>query len=162
VIAGHPLCLLGARKPLGRREVNTIPLKPPLVERCLRLVRSRPVRLTVNGLSLAVVAVVVFFAVRHFQRHGWPLRHANVLLVLAASGLFLAAYGFKAFGWRRLFARSERPSSLTLAAAGGAAAVTGIALPGRFDEAVRIGVVRRLRANAQASVRSAFPCSCSA
>src|SRR6266571_1659647 len=113
--------------------------------RCLRLARLRPVRLAFNGLSVAVVAVVVFFTVRHFRRHGWPLQHANVPLVLAAAGLFLAAYAFKAFGWRRLFARSERPSPLTLAAAGGAAAVTGIALPGRFDEAVRIGVVRRLR-----------------
>jgi hypothetical protein len=65
--------------------------------------------------------------------------------VLAAAALFLGAYGFKALGWRRLFVRSERPSPLTLAAAGGAAALTGIALPGRFDEAVRIGVVRRIR-----------------
>jgi hypothetical protein len=47
--------------------------------------------------------------VRHFLRHGWPLQHANVLLMAAAVGLFLAAYGFKAFGWRRLFARSVLP-----------------------------------------------------
>jgi uncharacterized membrane protein YbhN (UPF0104 family) len=32
---------------------------------------------------------------------------------------------------------------MTLAAAGGAASVTGIALPGRFDEVVRIAVVRK-------------------
>ena len=37
----------------------------------------------------------------------------------------------------------ERPASLALAAAGGAASVTGIALPGRFDELVRVAVVRR-------------------
>ena len=44
----------------------------------------------------------------------------------------------------RLFAEGERPERLTLAAAGGAAAVGGVALPGRFDEAIRIAVVRRL------------------
>ncbi len=113
------------------------------MERTLRLARSREIRLALNLGSAALVLVIVLFTVRHFVHHGWPLHRANVLLVLAAAGLFLAAYAFKAFGWRRLFARHERPSSLALAAAGGAAAVTGIALPGRFDEAVRIGVVRR-------------------
>ena len=93
--------------------------------------------------SVVLVAVVGFFLVRHFRSAGWPLHHTNVLLVVAAGALFVLAYGFKAFGWRRLFARDERPSALALATAGGAAAVTGIALPGRFDEAVRIGVVRR-------------------
>src|SRR5947209_6608691 len=32
----------------------------------------------------------------------------------------------------------------TLSAAGGAASLGGVALPGRFDEAIRIAVVRRL------------------
>jgi hypothetical protein len=126
-------------------RITPIPPIPALLDRSLRLVRSRSARLALNGLSVVAVAMVVLFTVRHFLRHGWPLQHANVLLVAAAAGLFLAAYGFKAFGWHRLFVRSERPSPLTLAAAGGAAALTGIALPGRFDEAVRIGVVRRFR-----------------
>jgi hypothetical protein len=65
-------------------------------------------------------------------------------LVGAAGALFLAAYAFKAWGWQRLFAPHERPQALTLAAAGGAASVGGVALPGRFDEAIRIAVVRRL------------------
>ena len=43
-----------------------------------------------------------------------------------------------------MFAPHERPQALTLAAAGGAASVGGVALPGRFDEAIRIAVVRRL------------------
>lgn len=107
--------------------------------------RSRSARRLLNALSVVSVALVVFFTVRHFLRHGWPLHHANVLLVGAAAGLFLAAYGFKAFGWGRLFTGSQRPSPFSLAVAGGAAALTGIALPGRFDEAVRIAVVRRLR-----------------
>ncbi|MFL6028767.1 MAG: lysylphosphatidylglycerol synthase domain-containing protein, partial [Gaiellaceae bacterium] len=46
--------------------------------------------------------------------------------------------------WQRLFRAEERPEALTLAAAGGAASVGGVALPGRFDEAIRIAVVRRL------------------
>jgi hypothetical protein len=115
------------------------------VERYLRLVRARPVRVAVNGLSLAVVATIVVFTARHFIRHGWPLHDVNVALVLAAAALFFGAYAFKASGWRLLLSHSERPSSFALAVAGGAAAVTGIALPGRFDEAVRIGVVRRYR-----------------
>ena len=115
------------------------------MKRYLLLARSRSARRVLNAFSVVIVALVAFFTVRHFLRHGWPLQHANVLLVCAAAGLFLAAYGFKAFGWGRLFVRSERPSPLSLAAAGGAAALTGIALPGRFDEVVRIAVVRRLR-----------------
>ena len=61
----------------------------------------------------------------------------------AAGILFLFAYAFKAWGWQRLFTEDERPEALTLAAAGGAASVGGVALPGRFDEAIRIAVVRR-------------------
>jgi uncharacterized membrane protein YbhN (UPF0104 family) len=116
-----------------------------LVERLLGLARSRKTRIALNAGSTVLVAVVTAFTVRHFVKHGWPLHHANVFLVLVAAAIFLVAYGFKAIGWSRLFVRDERPSPLELAAAGGAAAVTGIALPGRFDEAVRIGMVRRFR-----------------
>jgi uncharacterized membrane protein YbhN (UPF0104 family) len=75
---------------------------------------------------------------------GWPLAHANPYLVGAAGALFVAAFGFKAWGWQRLFAEGDRPKALNLAAAGGAASVGGVALPGRFDEAIRIAVVRKL------------------
>ena len=75
---------------------------------------------------------------RHFIQNGWPLGHANVLGVLGAGALFLGAYGFKAWGWQRLFRHDQRPGTLALAAAGGAATVTGLALPGRADEVVRI------------------------
>ena len=87
------------------------------------------------------------FTVRHFVDKGWPLTNADPLLVCAAAALFLGAYGFKALGWRRLFAREERPSPQALAAATGAATVTGVALPGRFDDLVRITVVRRFRSS---------------
>jgi uncharacterized membrane protein YbhN (UPF0104 family) len=90
--------------------------------------------------ALAAAALTVL----HFVHSGWPLANADPLLVVAAGILFLFAYAFKAWGWQRLFSEDERPEALTLAAAGGAASVGGVALPGRFDEAIRIAVVRRL------------------
>jgi uncharacterized membrane protein YbhN (UPF0104 family) len=106
--------------------------------------KSRKVRIAVNAgfVSIALAAAVV--TALHFAHSGWPLAHANPGLVVAAGFLFLGAYAFKAWGWQRLFAPNERPQALTLAAAGGAASVGGVALPGRFDEAIRIAVVRRL------------------
>jgi hypothetical protein len=64
-------------------------------------------------------------------------------MVGASALLFFIAYAFKAWGWQRLFAKHERPSSSALAFAGGAACVGGIALPGRIDDAVRIAIVKR-------------------
>jgi len=82
---------------------------------------------------------------RHFVRNGWPLHRANFWLVGAAALIFACAYAAKAWGWQRLFSDGERPAVLTLAAAGGAASVGGIALPGRCDEVIRVAVVRRCR-----------------
>jgi uncharacterized membrane protein YbhN (UPF0104 family) len=96
-----------------------------------------------NVSSALLVLVVGTLVARHFARSGWPIHKANFYLVGLAAGLFLLSYGFKAFGWQRLFQQSSRPQVLTLAAAGGAAAVGGIALPGRIDELIRIAVVRR-------------------
>jgi uncharacterized membrane protein YbhN (UPF0104 family) len=98
-----------------------------------------------NVLAVILALAVGGLAVRHFAVHGWPIHDANVWLVLLTGAIFLAAYGFKAWGWQRLFRRERRPAVVTLAAAGGAASVGGIALPGRFDEVVRIAVVRRCR-----------------
>ena len=113
--------------------------------RALALARSKPLRvgLTVCVSALGIAAAAL--AVRHFTTQGWPLAHADPLLVVAAGGLFLGAYAAKAFGWKRLFARDVRPSAPALAAATGAATVTGVALPGRFDDLVRVTVVRRFR-----------------
>jgi hypothetical protein len=92
-----------------------------------------------------VGAVGIFALVgRHFASIGWPLEHADLGLVAIAGSLFLCSYAFKAFGWQRLFRPPERPRSFTLAVASGAAAVTGVALPGRFDDVVRVAVVRRV------------------
>ena len=105
-------------------------------------VRLKPL---LNILAVAFALTVGGLVVRHFLIHGWPIHHANVWLVVLTGFIFLAAYGFKAWGWQRLFRRERRPAMVTLAAAGGAASVGGIALPGRFDELLRIAVVRRCR-----------------
>ncbi len=98
---------------------------------------------------LNVVFVLVALAVaglaRHFVRSGWPLHRANLWLVGVAALIFVGAYAAKAWGWQRLFRDEQRPAVLTLAAAGGAASVGGIALPGRCDEVIRVAVVRRCR-----------------
>jgi Lysylphosphatidylglycerol synthase TM region len=112
--------------------------------RAFRLLRSRRVRIAINALFVSGALTAAALTALHFARSGWPLAKADPLLVVAAGVLFLAAYAFKAWGWQRLFAPGERPQALTLAAAGGAASVGGVALPGRFDEAIRIAVVRRL------------------
>ncbi len=105
--------------------------------------RSKRGRRTLNSLSVVLALGLGYLAYRHFADTGWPLANADPEL-LAASGLsFLLAYAFKAYGWQRLFAPHERPEPLALAAAGGAACVTGAALPGRFDDVVRVAVVRR-------------------
>lgn len=110
--------------------------------RLLPLARSRGARRAFGALSALVAALAVVLTVRHFVRSGWPMHHADARLVVLAGGLFLCAAAVKAWGWQRLFAR-ERPRVLTLAAAGGAAAVGGVAFPGRADDAIRIAVVRR-------------------
>jgi len=120
-------------------------LRAPLVVLvCLaRLARSRSGRLALTAGSGALAIGLSVLAVRHFAVTGWPLSHGRPGLLVAAGLLFLVAYAFKAYGWRRLFAADERPQPLALAAANGGASVTGVALPGRFDDAVRIAIVRR-------------------
>lgn len=92
-----------------------------------------------------VALVVTGLVVRHFAHTGWPLHRANFWLVALAAVILLGAYAAKAWGWQRLFRSEQRPAVLTLAAAGGAASVGGIALPGRCDEVIRVAVVRRCR-----------------
>jgi len=97
--------------------------------------------------SVGATAVSVV-TVRHYATHGWPLSGANSWLVAAAGALFLLAFALKGAGWRRLLKRSERPGSHALAAANAAASVTGVALPGRLDDVVRIAVARRFSSRA--------------
>src|SRR5437867_4347996 len=116
----------------------------PRMGRARRLAGSRRVRIGLNAVFVTGALAAAALTMLHFVHSGWPLASADPLLVTAAGILFLFAYAFKAWGWQRLFREDERPEALTLAAAGGAASVGGVALPGRFDEAIRIAVVRRL------------------
>ena len=108
-----------------------------------QLRHSRRTRWGVGLGSLAIMLVLAFLAVRHFATTSWPLSHGQPGLLLAAGLLLLLAQALKALGWARLFANRERPSPLALVAGNGGAAVIGVVLPGRFDDAMRIAVVRR-------------------
>lgn len=98
-----------------------------------------------NSLFVAGALAMTALVARHFATSGWPLHRANPWLVGAAAAMLFGSYAAKAWGWQWLFRGEERPAMLTLAAAGGAASVGGIALPGRFDEVLRVAVLRRCR-----------------
>jgi hypothetical protein len=93
------------------------------------------------GYGVVAVALAALGA-RHFAATGWPLRNGRPGVLVGATLLLLLAQALKALGWARLFARDERPSALALAAGNGGAALAGAILPGRFDDAMRIVVVR--------------------
>jgi hypothetical protein len=93
--------------------------------------------------SAAFMLLLAFLAVRHFATTSWPLSRGEPGLLVAAGLLLLLAQALKAFGWARLFTNRERPSPLALVAGNGGAALVGVVLPGRFDDAMRIAVVRR-------------------
>src|SRR5689334_8206794 len=76
----------------------------------LRRLSNRKVQLALNGAFGLVLLAVAFFSVRHFIGGGWPIHHADPVLVSGAALLFLAAAAFKAYGWQRLFHVSERPA----------------------------------------------------
>ncbi|HZC29136.1 MAG TPA: hypothetical protein VE269_05295, partial [Gaiellaceae bacterium] len=81
--------------------------------------------------------------VRHFATMPWPLSGGEPGVLAAAGVLLVIAQALKALGWARLFAPAERPHPLALAAGNGGAALIGTVLPGRFDDAMRVAVVRR-------------------
>jgi uncharacterized membrane protein YbhN (UPF0104 family) len=109
----------------------------------MELHRSRRARSGVAVLSGAVVVVLALLAVRHLATTSWPLSQGHPALLAAAGLLLLLAHALKAYGWGRLFAPHERPTPLALAAGNGGAALIGVVLPGRFDDAMRVAVVRR-------------------
>ena len=114
-----------------------------LVGALWRLGRSRPGQWAVAAGSGALVVALALLAARHFATTSWPLASGNPGVLVAAGLLLLLAQALKAHGWGRLFTPDERPKALALAAGNGGAALIGVALPGRFDDAMRIAVVRR-------------------
>jgi uncharacterized membrane protein YbhN (UPF0104 family) len=89
------------------------------------------------------VVVLALLAARHFATTSWPLANGDPGLLAAAGLLLLLAQALKAYGWGRLFPPHERPKALALPAGNGGAALIGVVLPGRFDDAMRVAVVRR-------------------
>jgi len=114
-----------------------------LVGALWRLSRSRKGRWALSIGSGAVVVALALLAARHFATTSWPLANGNPGVLAAAGVLLLLAQALKAYGWGRLFTPEERPKALALAAGNGGAALIGVVLPGRFDDAMRVAVVRR-------------------
>ena len=81
---------------------------------------------------------------RHLTDASWPLDGARVSLVFLAGALYLASFGFRAFGWQQLFPSRERPDGARCLASCGAAAASGVVLPFRLDYVVKIFTLRRL------------------
>jgi hypothetical protein len=134
------------RDPLATVAVSAVVLEGRyrLLMRALwQLRHSRRTRWGVGLGSAALMLLLAFLAVRHFATTSWPLSHGQPGLLVAAGLLLLLAQALKALGWARLFTNRERPSPLALAVGNGGAALIGVVLPGRFDDAMRIAVVRR-------------------
>src|SRR5437763_6622283 len=129
--------------------------EPSLMARLMRLwlVGMRPlvdawraprVRRCVNvGFGLGGIATVAFVG-HDLLSSDWPFPRTRLDLAAAAGALALTAAAPKALGWQRLFRGSDRPASLALASATAAASVAGVALPSRFDDAVRVAIAHRL------------------
>jgi uncharacterized membrane protein YbhN (UPF0104 family) len=128
-----------------------VPLAPIVLEGRYRLLvgalwrlgRSRKGQWALATGSGALVVALALLAARHFATTSWPLAKGEPGLLVAAGLLLLLAHALKAYGWGRLFTADERPKVLALAAGNGGAALIGVVLPGRFDDAMRVAVVRR-------------------
>ena len=110
---------------------------------CVGLRRSRRGRWALGAGTGVITLALAALAARHFAAMSWPLSTRQPGLLAAAALLLVLAQALKAFGWGRLFVPSERPTPLALAAGNGGAALVGVLLPGRFDDAMRVAVVRR-------------------
>jgi uncharacterized membrane protein YbhN (UPF0104 family) len=143
----------GARLQRDPLAVIAVPLAPIVLEGRYRLLvaalwrlrRSRKGRWALAAGSGAFAIVLALLAARHFATTSWPLSSGDPGLLVAAGLLLLLAQALKAYGWGRLFAPGERPKPLALAAGNGGAALIGVVLPGRFDDAMRVAVVRHYR-----------------
>jgi hypothetical protein len=136
------------RDPLTLIAVSTAPIVLEgryrlLVGALVRMRRSRRRRWALAVGYSAVATALALLTARHFATTSWPLTSGAPGLLVAAGLLLLLAQALKALGWSRLFALGERPTPLALAAGNGGAALIGLVLPGRFDDAMRIAVVRR-------------------
>jgi uncharacterized membrane protein YbhN (UPF0104 family) len=146
-----PSPLSGDRLQRDPLAAIAVPLAPIVLEGRYRLLvgavwqfgRSRRGRWALAAGSGALVVALALLAARHFATTSWPLTSGDPGLLVAAGLLLVLAQVLKAYGWGRLFPPHERPQPLALAAGNGGAALIGVVLPGRFDDAMRVAVVRR-------------------
>jgi uncharacterized membrane protein YbhN (UPF0104 family) len=128
--SGHGPCY--AQSPTNRPDLPAFPLVAQtfslISDRFVAAWRRPRVRLGINLACGLLATGALLLAARDVAGTGWPLQKADPLL---------------AVGWQRLFASDERPRTVALAVSGAAACVTGVALPGRFDDVVRIAVARK-------------------
>jgi uncharacterized membrane protein YbhN (UPF0104 family) len=134
--------------PLASVAVSTAPIVLEgryrlLVGSLVRLRHSRKGRWALAAGTGALCVALAFLAARHFATTSWPLANGRPSVLAAAGLLLLLAQALKAYGWGRLFTPAERPRPLALGAGNGGAALIGLILPGRFDDAARVAVVRR-------------------
>ena len=98
-----------------------------------------------GGIAFCLLSLgACLLVARRLSDASWPLEGAHVPLVFLAGGAYLASFGFRAFGWNRLFPSHERPDNARCLAACGAAAASGVILPFRLDYVVQISTLRRL------------------
>ena len=98
-----------------------------------------------GGIAFCLLSLgACLLVARRLSDASWPLDGAHVVLVFLAAGAYLASFGFRAFGWHRLFPSHERPDGARCLAACGAAAASGVVLPFRLDYVVKISTLRRL------------------
>jgi hypothetical protein len=134
--------------PLELIAVSTTPIvlerRYRLLLRALaRLRRSQRGRWTIAAGSGSIMLALSLLAVHHYATSSWPLSDGRPILLVTVGLLLIVAQALKAYGWGRLFTPKERPNVVALAAGNGGAALVGVVLPGRFDDAMRVAVVRR-------------------
>lgn len=113
------------------------------VRLCWKVLVER--RRLVAGAAFAAVTVIACVLLgRRLTDSSWPLAHARIVLVVAATFCYFVSFVVRARGWRRLFPRDECPGQAGCLASVGAAAASGVVLPFRLDYLVKIGMLRRL------------------
>jgi hypothetical protein len=121
-------------------RVEELALAPAGALRSLYRRRRLTAGITFSSILLGACVLVA----QRLSHASWPLEGARVPLVFLAGGAYLASFGFRAFGWQRLFPACERPDGARCLAACGAAAASGVVLPFRLDYVVKISTLRRL------------------
>jgi hypothetical protein len=134
-----------ARRPRGWGAANAVAATwLALIGAVLGVLRSRRGRRVGAAVVGAGAAALVALVVDDLVAGGWPVRGLGAAAAAATAALFSATFALRAVAWQRLFRPAERPRSLVLAVANGAASVASLALPSRVDDALTIGIVRRL------------------